>query len=78
MATANRLIIPPRPIAKNAWKEEIERWLGSPFQKGGLTGNGIDGAGLVFQTYRSVAGLTMPMTVQRQFQQGADVSVDEL
>ncbi len=66
------------PVMPQAWREEAENWLGTPYRLGGLTRGGVDCSGLVFQIYRLVAGVTLPRTSKEQLMKGLPVRPNDL
>jgi len=61
---------------KNLLMLQHEEWQGTRYQLGGLSRQGIDCSGFVYQTFRSRLGLELPRTTQMQSRTGHSVPVN--
>lgn len=52
----------------------LERWIGTPYLRGGMTQKGVDCSGLVQNIYRHSFNYLLPRHSMDQMQQGAEVS----
>jgi cell wall-associated NlpC family hydrolase len=63
--------------AEVAMKTAIQCYMGTPYSYGGSSLSGIDCSGLVREVYKQ-AGLNIPRTVQKQYEKGNEINIDEL
>lgn len=65
-------------VPPDAWSREVDRWLGTPYVRGGSGKEGADCSGFVQQVYERVAGVNLPRVTQDQFRVGFEVTRSEL
>lgn len=53
---------------------QYSEWMGTKYQPGGLSRQGVDCSGFVYLTYRSKFGINLPRTTRHQSAQGVAVS----
>ena len=61
-------------IPAGAWRQEANRWVGTPYRYGGMDRRGVDCSGFACEMYRRVAGILLPRTAAQQYQRGAPVA----
>ncbi len=66
------------PVPPEAWQREADRWVGTPYQRGGDDRSGADCSGFVCQVYRRVARVDLPRTTRDQFLAGFEVGRSDL
>ena len=75
----SRPALDAEPVAdEGALRSEVDQWLGTPHQLGGLTQRGIDCSGLVLQVYRSLYGIELPRVTHEQIRAGRAVRQRDL
>jgi len=57
---------------------QYHAWKGTPYQYGGLSKNGVDCSGFIFQTYRSIFNITLPRSTKDQVKKGKRVYINQL
>lgn len=65
-------------VPATAWQREIDRWIGTPYHRGGGDLNGADCSGFVQSVYRRVADLELPRITRDQFTVGFEVGRSNL
>jgi len=65
-------------VPSEAWSREVDRWLGTPYVRGGANKDGADCSGFVQQVYARVAGVNIPRITQDQFRVGFEAGRSEL
>jgi len=55
-----------------------KKWRGTPYRYGGLTLNGVDCSGFIFQTYKSLFNINLPRSTKEQVKQGKRVYINQL
>jgi len=67
-----------KPVPEQKWRDEAQRWLGTPYRLGGNNRSGIDCSGFSLAMYQNVAGVSLPRTTKQQFSTGVSVSDRQL
>lgn len=70
-------VVPPAPLGPQPaarWRQASQRWMGTPYQLGGSTRNGIDCSAFAQVLYREVAGMHIPRTTLDQWNAGRPVA----
>ena len=65
-------------VPSSAWQAEADRWIGTPYHRGGDSRAGADCSGFVQQVYLRVARVSLPRVTQDQFRVGFEVGRSEL
>jgi hypothetical protein len=65
-------------VPSSAWQAEADRWIGTPYHRGGDNRAGADCSGFVQQVYLRVARVSLPRVTQDQFRVGFEVGRSEL
>lgn len=65
-------------VPSGAWQAEADRWIGTPYHRGGDDLGGADCSGFVQQVYRRVARVELPRITQDQFRAGFEVGRSDL
>ncbi len=65
-------------VPSSAWQAEADRWIGTPYHRGGDNRAGADCSGFVQQVYLRVARVSLPRVTQEQFRVGFEVGRSEL
>lgn len=69
-------VVPPAPLGPqpaSRWRQASQRWMGTPYQLGGSTRNGIDCSAFAQVLYREVVGMHIPRTTLDQWNAGRPV-----
>ena len=53
---------PRSGVPTGAWRQEANRWVGTPYRYGGMDRRGVDCSGFACEMYRRVAGVLLPRT----------------
>jgi len=57
---------------------QYKGWKGTPYRYGGLSKNGVDCSGFIYQTYKTVFGISLPRSTTEQVKQGKRVYINQL
>jgi cell wall-associated NlpC family hydrolase len=80
-STRTRPAIPGVSVSKvpaDAWQREANRWIGTPYHRGGADLAGADCSGFVQQVYLRAARVQLPRITRDQYQVGFAVGRSEL
>jgi len=65
-------------LPSGAWQAEADRWIGTPYHRGGDNRAGADCSGFVQQVYLRVARVDLPRITQDQFRVGFEIRRSDL
>jgi hypothetical protein len=65
-------------VPSSAWQAEADRWIGTPYHRGGDNRAGADCSGFVQQVYLRVAKVSLPRVTRDQFRVGFEVGRSDL
>jgi len=72
------VLLQNKAVAKNILLAQYEEWKGAKYEYGGLTKNGVDCSGLIYETFLTKFGIKLPRKSIIQGKVGIDISVSLL
>jgi cell wall-associated NlpC family hydrolase len=75
---SNSIMLQNKAVAKQMLLAQYEEWKGTSYQYGGLSRDGIDCSGFVYETFIAKFGIKLPRKSIIQGNVGVDVPVDSL
>ncbi|MDF1880213.1 C40 family peptidase [Sulfurimonas sp. MAG313] len=76
--STKRVSSPKKSSLLNRLYAQHRAWKGTPYRYGGLSKNGVDCSGFVYQTYKQLFKIKLPRSTKDQVRQGKRVYVSQL
>jgi len=76
-APVQPLLSKQSPTVKKLYRH-YNQWRGTPYQYGGLSQNGVDCSGFIYQSYKSLFNHALPRMTEGQIKKGRRVYLGEL
>lgn len=76
--TADSVLLQNKAVAKDMLLSQFDEWKGTKYKYGGLSKDGIDCSGFIYETYLTKFGIKLPRQSIIQGKVGVDASVELL